>query len=60
MITSDLRSALARAVAKAGFDPRVEPGLRPTGVPGQYAASVALGHGPDPAGAAGRLAADLG
>ena len=60
MITSDLRAELARAAARAGFAPPAEPGLRPTGVPGQYAASVALGLGPDPAGGARRLAADLG
>ena len=59
MITSDLRAALARAVGRAGFDPAAEPGLRPTGVPGQYAASVALGLGRDPAGSARRLAVDL-
>ena len=39
MITSDLRAELARAVAQAGFDPSADPGLRPTGVPGQYASS---------------------
>jgi arginyl-tRNA synthetase len=65
VITSDLRQALACAVARAGFDPGAEPGLRPTGVPGQYAASVALGLGPArgdtaPGGAARRLAAELG
>ncbi len=60
MITSDLRAAVAHAVARAGFDPGAEPGLRPTGVPGQYAASVALGLGADPGPTARRLAADLG
>ena len=36
-----------------------DPGLRPTGVPGQYAASVALILAPDPVEAAGTLAAAL-
>jgi arginyl-tRNA synthetase len=42
VITRDLRRAIVRAVAAAGFRPARDPGLRPTGPPGQYAASVAL------------------
>jgi arginyl-tRNA synthetase len=42
VITRDVRSAVDRAVAAAGFRPGTDPGLRPTGTPGQYAASVAL------------------
>ena len=42
MITRDLRHAIARAAAAAGFPHSTDPGLRPTGTPGQYAASVAL------------------
>ena len=41
MLTRDLREAIARALAAAGLAP-ADPGLRPTGVPGQYASSVAL------------------
>ncbi|HEY6496885.1 MAG TPA: DALR anticodon-binding domain-containing protein [Trebonia sp.] len=59
MISSDLRHSLARAVAAAGFDRATDPGLRPTGTPGQYAASVALSLGPDPREVARTLAATL-
>ena len=59
MITRDLRRALARAVAAAGFEAAAEPGLRPTGTPGQYAASVALALGANPAATAAALAAGL-
>jgi arginyl-tRNA synthetase len=41
VITRDLREAIARAIAAAGLAP-ADPGLRATGVPGQYASSVAL------------------
>ena len=59
MITRDLRRALARAVAAAGLDAAAEPGLRPTGTPGQYAASVALALGANPAATAAAIAAGL-
>ena len=59
MITSDLRHAIARAVAEAGLENGADPGLRPAGVPGRYAASVALSLGPRPREIAGRLAATL-
>jgi arginyl-tRNA synthetase len=45
VITRDLRHAIARAVAAAGFPQGTDPGLRPTDSPGQYAASVALALG---------------
>jgi arginyl-tRNA synthetase len=41
VISSDLGRALRHAVAAAGFPPGADQGLRPTGIPGQYAASVA-------------------
>jgi hypothetical protein len=59
VITRDLRRALARAVAAAGFEAAAEPGLRPTGTPGQYAASVALALGANPAATAAAIAAGL-
>ena len=59
MITRDLRRALALAVAAAGFGAAAEPGLRPTGIPGQYAASVALTLGANPRATAATLAATL-
>jgi arginyl-tRNA synthetase len=59
VISSDLRRALRDAVAAAGFPPVAEPGLRPTGTPGQYAASVALTLGERPRETAHRLAATL-
>jgi arginyl-tRNA synthetase len=59
VLTSDVRHAVTRALARVGVDSSADPGLRPTGVPGQYAASVALSLDPDPVEAAGNLAADL-
>jgi arginyl-tRNA synthetase len=59
VITRDLRRAIARAVAAAGFDRAVDPGLRPTGIPGQYAASVALALGSNPRATAAALAGRL-
>jgi arginyl-tRNA synthetase len=59
VITSDVRHAVTRALARAGCPPPADPGLRPTGVPGQYAASVALSLHPSPPAAAGTLAAAL-
>jgi len=59
VISRDLRRALALAVAAAGFESAAEPGLRPTGIPGQYAASVALALGQNPRATAGTLAARL-
>ena len=59
MISSDLRRAVRHAVAAAGLPSGAEPGLRPTGKPGQYAASVALTLGGHPRETAHRLAAAL-
>ena len=59
MITRDLRHAITSAVAAAGFEGPAEPGLRPTGTPGQYAASVALALGANPRQTAAALAASL-
>ncbi len=59
MISRDLRRAIAHAVAAAGFPPARDPGLRPTGIPGQYAASVALTLGPNPRETAEALAGSL-
>ena len=59
MISRDLRRAIAHAVAAAGFPHVPDPGLRPTGVPGQYAASVALTLSPNPRETAGTLAESL-
>ena len=59
MITRDLRHAVGRALAAAGFPAGANPGLRPTGTPGQYAASVALTLGTNPRGTAQNLAATL-
>jgi hypothetical protein len=44
VITGDVRRAIGRAVAAEGLPP-ADPGLRPTGVPGQYASSVAFAFG---------------
>jgi arginyl-tRNA synthetase len=44
VITGDVRRAIARAVAAEGLPP-ADPGLRPTGVPGQLASSVAFAFG---------------
>ena len=60
MITRDLRHRITSAVAAAGFAAATDPGLRPTGTSGQYAASVALALGPNPRQAAAALAARLG
>ncbi len=59
MITSDLRRALRHALAAAGFPPGADPGLRPTGIPGQYAASVARTLGGRPRETARDLATAL-
>jgi arginyl-tRNA synthetase len=59
VITRDVRSAVDRAVAAAGFRTGTDPGLRPTGTPGQYAASVALTLGANPRETAATLAAQL-
>jgi arginyl-tRNA synthetase len=59
VITRDLRRAIVRAVAAAGFRPARDPGLRPTGTPGQYAASVALTLGGNPRETAAALARAL-
>ena len=59
MITRDLRRAIAHAVAAAGFPQAQDPGLRPTGVPGQYAASIALTLSPSPRRTAETLAESL-
>ena len=59
MITGDLRRAIARAAAAAGYERAGDPGLRPAGIPGRYAASVALTLGGNPREAARRLAARL-
>jgi arginyl-tRNA synthetase len=59
VISSDVRRAIGHAVAVAGFPPGTDPGLRPTGIPGQYAASVALTLGKDCRATAHRLAATL-
>ena len=58
VITRDLREAIARAVAAAGLQ-EADPGLRPAGVPGRYAASVAFELGVNPREIARRLATHL-
>jgi arginyl-tRNA synthetase len=58
VISSDVRHAIGRAVAAAGLEP-AEPGLRPTGTPGQYASSVAFAFGEHPERVAARIAALL-
>ena len=58
MISSDVRHAIARAIADEGLGP-AEPGLRPTGTPGQYASSVAFASGEQPGPLATRVAARL-
>jgi arginyl-tRNA synthetase len=55
VISSDVRHAIGRAVAAAGLEP-AEPGLRPTGTPGQYASSVAFAFGEHPERVAARIA----
>jgi arginyl-tRNA synthetase len=59
VITRDLRYAVRRALADAGFPADGDPGLRPTGIPGGYAASVALTLGATPRETAAALAAAL-
>jgi arginyl-tRNA synthetase len=59
VITRDLRYAVRRALAAAGFPANGDPGLRPTGIPGGYAASVALALGANPRETAATLAAAL-
>jgi arginyl-tRNA synthetase len=58
VITSDVRRAIARAVAEEGLGP-ADPGLRPTGTPGQYASNVAFASGEQPSSVAARIAARL-
>jgi arginyl-tRNA synthetase len=58
MLSSDVRHAIERAVAAAGLGP-AEPGLRPTGTPGQYASSVAFALGEPVTATAARIAAAL-
>ena len=57
MLTRDLRDAIARALAATGLAP-ADPGLRPTGTPGQYAAGAALGRPAAAQPLAARLAAE--
>jgi arginyl-tRNA synthetase len=59
VISRDLRRAVRDTVAAAGFPSGAEPGLRPTGRPGQYAVSVALTLGGRPRETARDLAAAL-
>jgi arginyl-tRNA synthetase len=59
VLSSDIRRAVRHAVAAAGFPPGADPGLRPTGIPGQYAASAALALGGHPRETARDLAAAL-
>jgi arginyl-tRNA synthetase len=58
VISGDVRRAIARAIAAEGLAP-AEPGLRPTGVPGQYGSSVAFAFGERRHQAAARIAAQL-
>jgi len=58
VISGDVRCAIARAVAAEGLGP-ADPGLRPTGVAGQYASSVAFAFSERPRRAATRIAARL-
>jgi arginyl-tRNA synthetase len=57
VLTRDLRNAIARALAAAGLPP-ADPGLRPTGVPGRYASSVAVDRPQAAAALAATLAAE--
>jgi arginyl-tRNA synthetase len=59
VISRDLRHSIARAVAAVGLERAADPGLRPTGTPGQYAASVALALGGNPRETAQSLAEKL-
>ena len=58
VISSDVRHAIARAIADEGLG-SADPGLRPTGTPGQYASSVAFASGEQPRLLAARVAARL-
>jgi arginyl-tRNA synthetase len=58
VISSDVRHAIARAIADEGLGP-ADPGLRPTATPGQYASSVAFASGEQPRPLAARVAARL-
>jgi arginyl-tRNA synthetase len=58
VISGDLRRAIGCAVAAEGLPP-ADPGLRPTGVPGRYASSVAFAFGERRSQVAARLAARL-
>jgi arginyl-tRNA synthetase len=58
VISSDVRRAIGRAIAAEGLPP-ADPGLRPTGVPGQYGSSVAFAFGEHRAQRAARIAARL-
>ena len=53
-----MRRAIGRAIAAEGLPP-ADPGLRPTGVPGQYASSVAFAFGEHRTQVAARIAARL-
>ena len=53
-----MRRAIAGAMAAAGREP-ADPGLRPTGEPGQYASNVAFACGEPPGPVAARIAAFL-
>jgi arginyl-tRNA synthetase len=59
VITRELRQAVGRALAGAGLPAGADPGLRPTGTPGRYAASVALALGVNPGATAATLARTL-
>jgi arginyl-tRNA synthetase len=58
VISSDVRRAIARAIEGEGLGP-ADPGLRPTGTPGQYASNVAFASGEQRHLVAVRLAARL-
>jgi arginyl-tRNA synthetase len=58
VISGDMRRAIAVALAAEGLGP-ADPGLRPTGTPGQYASSVAFAFGEQPHQVATRIAARL-
>jgi arginyl-tRNA synthetase len=58
VISSDVRHAIARAIEGEGLGP-ADPGLRPTGTPGEYASSVAFASGEQPHPVATRVAARL-
>jgi arginyl-tRNA synthetase len=60
VITRDLRQAVRAALAAAGCPADTDPGLRPSGAPGGYAASVALALSPRPRALAAALASTLG